>query len=52
MVDRYGEQKTREIEQLSMKTDLMSPIERFNWYIEVIPEYKEKVQKLLETKGL
>lgn len=52
MVDRYGEKKTKEIEQLSMKTDLMSPIERFNWYIEVIPEYKEKVQKLLETKGL
>lgn len=52
MVDTYGEKITREIEDISMKTDLMSPLERELWYVEKIEYYKLKVAELKSEKGL
>lgn len=52
MVDRYGEERTREIENLAMKTDLMSPLERELWYDKKIPYYAQRVKEMKEEKGL
>lgn len=52
MVDKYGEEVVKEIEQLGLKTDLMSPMQRGLWYKSAIEHYKDEVKKLKQQKGL